>query len=179
MLESSNALLAIVDVQEKLLKAMWHQEQLTESTVKLVSGCRVLKMPIIYTEQNPKGLGITIPEIKDLLESNEPVTKVSFSCLGEPVFVQKLNELNRNQVIICGIESHVCVYQTVLDLISSGSDVHVVVDAVSSRTPENRMIGLEKCKDAGAHLTSVETVLFELLKKAEGDQFKQMLKIVK
>jgi nicotinamidase-related amidase len=179
MLALEKTVLVLVDVQEKLARAMHEKDALLESTVKLVQGAKVLGLPIVWTEQNPKGLGGTVTEVAELLPDLSPVTKLSFSCCGEIRFMEQLEELNRKQALVAGIESHVCVYQTVMDLLNLGYDVQVVADAVSSRTPENKAIGLERCRDLGASITSTETALFELLRVAEGDKFKQMLKVVK
>jgi nicotinamidase-related amidase len=179
MLNLDNTVLVVVDVQEKLSRAMHEKEALLESTVKAVAGAKILGLPVIRTEQNPNGLGPTVPEVAELLSDSPAVTKLSFSCCGEPTFMEQLAALNRRQVLVLGIESHVCVYQTVADLLKAGYEVQVIADAVSSRTPENKAIGLERCKELGASITSAETALFELLKKAEGDKFKQMLKVVK
>lgn len=179
MLIPDNTVLVVVDVQEKLSRAMHEKEALVESTVKMVSGAKILGLPVIRTEQNPKGLGQTVPEVAELLSDVPPITKLSFSCCGEPNFMGQLAAVNRKQVLVLGIESHVCVYQTVADLLQAGYEVQVIADAVSSRTPENKAIGLERCRELGASITSAETALFELLKKAEGDEFKQMLKVVK
>jgi nicotinamidase-related amidase len=174
-----NTVLLLVDIQEKLSAAMIEKQALVDNAIKMVNGARVLGVPIIRTEQNPNGLGKTVPELEQLLRDEKPITKLSFSCCGEPRFMEKLHALNRGQVLIGGIESHVCVYQTVLDLLSDGYEVQVLADAVSSRTEANRTIGLERCRLAGATVTSIETALFEMLRVAEGDKFKQMLKVVK
>ncbi|MEW6347734.1 MAG: hydrolase [Thermodesulfobacteriota bacterium] len=179
MLHAQDSLLVLVDVQEKLASAMHNRDAVINNTVKLVQGLRVLEVPILFSEQNPKGLGPTVPEVRQALGDLDAVTKLSFSCCGEERFMKELQALNRKQILVAGIECHVCVYQTVADLINMGCEVQVVADAVSSRTPENKAIGLEKCKDAGAAITSTETAIFELLKKAEGDKFKQILKVVK
>ena len=179
MLKPENTILVLVDVQEKLSKAMHEKNALLENTVKMVQGAKVLDLPIVWTEQNPKGLGETVPEVRELLVGTEPVTKLSFSCCGEPRFMEEIRKLDRKQIVVGGIETHVCVYQTVADLVSLGYEVHVLTDCVSSRTPANRAAGLERCKESGASMTSVETVLFELLGSAEGDRFKSMLKVVK
>jgi len=179
MLNPDNTVLVVVDVQEKLARAMYEKETLLASIIKVVEGAKILGLPVIRTEQNPKGLGETVSEVAELLSDMRPVTKLSFSCCGEANFMEQLSALNRKQVLILGIESHVCVYQTVADLLQVGYEVQVIADAVSSRTPENRAIGLERCKELGASITSVETALFELLKKAEGDKFKEMLRVVK
>lgn len=179
MLNPENTVLVVVDVQEKLSRAMHEEKAFIAGAVKVVTGAKILGLPVIRTEQNPKGLGETVPEVAELLTDVPAVTKLSFSCCGEPNFLEQLAALNRKQVLILGIESHVCVYQTVADLVRDGYEVQVVADAVSSRTPGNKAIGLERCKELGASLTSAETALFELLKTADGEKFKQMLKVVK
>jgi nicotinamidase-related amidase len=179
MITTENAALVLIDVQEKLLRAMHGQEDLLENLRKMVKGARLLELPILWTEQNPAGLGPTVPEIAELLPDKKPVSKFSFSCCGSEPFMEDLKALNRKKILAAGIEAHVCVYQTVADLIDLQFDVEVVADAVASRAPENRSIGLEKSKAAGAGLTSVETVLFELLREAKGDRFKEISKLVK
>lgn len=179
MFSVADTLLLVVDVQEKLVNVMHRREELVASLGRLIEGMRVLEVPIIATEQYPRGLGPTIPEIKTALGDVEPLPKTSFSCYGDSGFMRRFEALNRKQIVICGIETHVCVYQTVADLLNDGCDVQVVTDAVSSRTPENRQTGLDMIREMGAFLTSVETVLFELLRVAEGEKFKQISRIVK
>ena len=179
MLKKKNALLLIVDVQGKLAHLMHEKERLFDTLQKLIRGIRVLGIPVLWVEQNPAGLGPTIPEVADLLTDSTPISKMSFSSCRNDRFLQALKELDRNQVLIAGIESHICVYQTAVDLVDMGLEVQVVTDAVSSRTAENKDIGLQKMRDAGASWTSVETALFELLGVAEGEVFKALLKIVK
>jgi nicotinamidase-related amidase len=179
MLKSEQTLLVIIDVQGKLAQLMYEKEKLFESLQKAIKGARVLGIPIIWLEQNPEGLGPTIPEIASLLNGMKPISKFSFSCCGDDRFVDALNLLNRKQVLLAGIEAHVCVYQTAADLVALGYEVQVVTDAVSSRTKENREIGLQKMHDVGASLTSMETALFELLKTAKTESFKEIARIVK
>ena len=179
MLKMENVALLIVDIQGNLAHSMHGKELLFKNVQKLIKGIQVLGIPILWVEQNPQGLGPTIPEIADILSNIQPISKMSFSSCGNERFVQALKALNRKQVLIAGIEAHVCVYQTAADLVDLGYEVQVVADAVSSRTIENKEIGLQKMRDSGVSLTSVETALFELLKKAEGEQFKEILKIVK
>lgn len=179
MITSAHTALVLVDVQAKLAPAMHGKEALLENLKRLVQGVRILGVPILWTEQNPAGLGPTLPEIAALLPDQKPVSKFSFSCCGSEQFGNELNALNRKNMLIAGIEAHVCVYQTAADLLNMQYAVQVVADAVGSRTPENRLIGLEKCKAAGAGLTSTETVLFELLKDAKSEKFKEIIKIVK
>lgn len=179
MLELKNTVLIIVDVQGKLANLMHKKEVLFENLQKIIKGAKALGIPILWAEQNPKGLGPTVPEVANLLSNNQPISKMKFSCCGSDHFIKALRELNRKQILIVGIETHVCVYQTAIDLLDSGYEVQIVADAVSSRTEENKRIGLEKTRDAGAALTSIETALFELLRVAEGEKFKEILKIVK
>lgn len=179
MITTENTVLVLIDIQEKILRAMHDASALLENLKKLVGGVQLLGVPILWTEQNPAGLGPTVPEIAGLLTDKKPVSKFSFSCCGAEPFIDDLKACKRKNILAAGIEAHVCVYQTVADLIDLKFDVEVVADAVSSRTPENKAIGLEKSKAAGAALTSVETVLFELLKEARGDRFKEVSKLVK
>lgn len=179
MLTTDNSGLVLIDIQGKLAQAMHNKEALFDNIIRLVKGAEVLELPILWTEQYPAGLGPTIPQIKELLPNQSPVSKLSFSCCGEEQFLNALKALDRKNMVVTGIETHVCVYQTVADLVDLGYDVQVVVDAVASRTADNKTIGLEKCKQAGAGLTSTEAVLFELLKIAGGEKFKQIIKIVK
>lgn len=179
MLSLKNTAVILVDVQEKLSRVMYQREELLQNLQKLIKGSRVLGVPILWVEQNPEGLGPTVSEIADLLTDRQPIRKLSFSCCGSHQFVQALKKLKCKQILITGIETHVCVHQTAMDLLSLGYEVQIVADAVSSRTPENRQIGLEKMRNAGSTLTSTEMALFELLRVAEGPKFKEILKIVK
>jgi len=127
----------------------------------------------------PKALGPTVPDIAELLTGEEPIDKASFSCAGHEAFNAKLEALGREQVLLCGIETHVCIYQTAMDLLARGLPVTVVADAVSSRTAQNRQIGLDRLATEGVILASTEMVLFELLRTAEHPRFKQIAKLVK
>ena len=179
MLKSKKTALIIVDVQGKLAQLMDAKETLFENLQKIIKGIQALGIPILWLEQNPEGLGSTIPEVSELLASIEPISKYSFSGCRNERFIHALKAANRNQFLIVGIETHVCVYQTALDLVDLGYEVEVVTDAVSSRTMDNKKVALQKMSDAGVGLTSTEMALFELLEVAEGDQFKEILKIVK
>ena len=179
MITSADTALVLVDVQAKLAPAMHGKEILLDNLKRLIRGIRILGVPILWTEQNPAGLGTTLPEIKDLLPGQQPVSKFSFSCCGSEQFMKELNALDRKNMLIAGIEAHVCVYQTAADLIHLQYEAQIVTDAVASRTPENKRIGLEKSKSVGACLTSTETVLFELLRDAKSERFKEIIKIVK
>jgi nicotinamidase-related amidase len=179
MLSVDSTILVVIDVQEKLLRVMHEKEKLVENLQKLIKGVLALSIPIIMTEQNPAGLGATVPEIAQLAAGIKPVPKFCFSCLGEAGFKQELDRLNRKQVLLAGIETHICVCQTAVELVNADYEVQVVADCVSSRTPSNSEIGLQRACQAGASITSVETALFELLKVAKGDIFKEISRIVK
>lgn len=179
MLTTDKTVLVVIDMQGKLAQSMHCRELLFENVQKIIKGAQVLGMPMLMTEQNPKGLGPTIPEIADLVPGVRRIPKLSFSCCGDESFSKELSGLQRRQVLLSGIEAHVCLYQTTVDLVASGYEVHVLADAVSSRTAENKAIGLQKMKDAGAGITSVEAALFELLRVAEGPAFKQIISILK
>jgi len=179
MLTTDNTVFLLVDVQGKLAHSMYAKENLFKNLKKLVKGMRVLEIPILWAEQNPKGLGPTVQEVAELLTDLQAIPKYSFSCYKNNEIRQALQALNRPNVLVAGIEAHVCVYQTVRDLRKALYDVQLVADAISSRLIENKQIGLEKCKSTGAEITSVETALFELLDVAEGDRFKKILDVIK
>ena len=179
MLSVKNTLLLVVDVQERLAGQMYEKEAFIKNIQAVIKGAQIFNFPILMTEQAPQKIGKTIPEIARLLAGAKVFEKTSFSCCGNEDFIKTIKSLKRKNVLITGVETHVCVYQTTVDLIRLGQNVHVVVDGVSSRSAFNKGIGLELMKDAGASLTSVETALCELLKKAEGEQFKEILKLIK
>jgi nicotinamidase-related amidase len=146
----------------------------------LAEGFGVLGRPVLASEQYPKGLGHTVPEVAERLpEGSAVVEKLRFSACGVGDFDSALETLGVRSWVVCGIETHVCVNQTVLDLLSRGHDVHVAADAVSSRTAANRALGLEKMREAGAHVTSTEMALFEMLEEAGSPEFKAISKLVR
>ena len=175
----NNSVFVIVDVQGKLAHSMHNKEHLFESMRKVIKGAQILKVPILLTEQNPTGLGSTIPEVAGLLTDLNAISQFSFSCCDNDRFMKDLEALAPKNVFIAGIETQICVDQTTRDLVNAKYEVEILADAVSSRTLENKHIGLEKCKHTGAKITSVETVLFELLKSAEKSEFKEILNLVK
>jgi nicotinamidase-related amidase len=179
MLSRTNAVLIIIDIQGNLAQAMYDKENLFANNVKLIQGFKAFNLPVIFTEQIPQKLGKTLTVISQELDGIEPIAKEAFSCWDDRNFIKQLKSLSRRHIVLAGIECHVCVYQTALDLISNGYNVHLVSDAVSSRTPENRQIGIDAIKSAGAHITSMEMVLFELLSTAADPKFKDIFKIVK
>jgi nicotinamidase-related amidase len=179
MLKIKDAVLVVVDIQGKLATLMDRKEEFYENVVRIIKGAQVLELPIIWNEQLPDKLGSTIDKIKNVLPGQSPLIKRTFSCCGNPDFMSELKAVRREQVILAGMETHVCVYQTALDLLDEGYEVYVVADAVSSRSAENKRFALDAMRDAGARITSVEMALFSMLRVAEGDRFRQVLNIVK
>lgn len=178
-LTTGSTVLVVIDFQERLFPVIHDKEKLLRNVVKLIKGATVLEVPVILTEQYPKGLGPTIPEIKELLPDVKPIEKVCFSCCDNEAFSQSLETLKRKQVLIAGIEAHICVYQTAMALARKGYEVQVVSDCVSSREADNKTVALFKMGAAGIIPTTAEMALFELLKVAQGDKFKQISNIVK
>jgi nicotinamidase-related amidase len=174
-LDRERAALVVVDVQEGFRKAIPDFERVAKATATLIEGAEALGILILVTEQYPKGLGETASEVAEHLpEGTDPLEKVVFSAADADGF-----DLGGcDQALVCGIETHVCVNQTVLDLLDAGTEVQVAEDAVGSRTEENKRVGLHKMERAGATLTSVETALFELLGRAGTDEFKQIQKLI-
>jgi len=179
MLDKRQTVLVVVDVQGKLAQMMYQRDLLFQNLQILVRGMQLLGVPIILMEQTPEKLGSTVPEIREILSEMEPIAKKTFSCAGNPEFMSRLKEFKAGDVILAGIETHVCVYQTAADLIAEGFRVHVVVDAVSSRTESNKKAGLSGIFDDGGHATSTEMLLFELQRSAGGDVFRELIKLVK
>jgi nicotinamidase-related amidase len=174
-LDADRTALVVVDVQEGFRKAIPDFERVAKATATLIEGAEALGVPIVITEQYPKGLGETAPEVAEHLpDGTEPLEKLVFSAAEAEGF----DLGDRDQALVCGVETHVCVNQTVLDLLGSGLDVEVAEDAVGSRTEENKRVGLHKMERAGAVLTSVETALFELLGRAGTDEFKRIQKLI-
>jgi nicotinamidase-related amidase len=174
-LDPARAALVVVDVQEGFRKALPDFERVAEATATLIEGAEAIGIPVVITEQYPKGLGETAPEVAEHLPDGvEPIEKLCFSATEADGF----DLGGRDQALVAGIETHVCVSQTVLDLLGSGTEVHVAEDAVGSRTEENKRVGLHKMERAGAVVTSVETALFELLGGAGTEQFKRVQKLI-
>jgi nicotinamidase-related amidase len=179
MLEIEKSCLIVVDVQGKLAQLMHGKEGLFKNIQILIKAAKILSIPILWSQQAPEALGVTIPEIAELLVDNKPINKSAFSCCGEEQFNNKLKGLNRQQILLCGIEAHVCIYQTAIDLKQQGKEVHIIADAVSSRTLENKQIALEKMRTNGIDIDCVEMTLFELLKTASHPSFKTLAKLIK
>jgi nicotinamidase-related amidase len=181
ILEPAKAVLVVIDVQERLCVAMDENvlRQLTKNTGILLESAIELAMPVIFTEQYSKGLGPTLAELKQRAPAASCHEKMTFSCCGEDAFITQLKQSGRKQIIIAGMETHVCVLQTVIDLLDAGFEVHVVKDAVMSRSNDNRQTAVEAMVLAGAVPTCTESVVFQLLKIAGTESFRKLSKLVK
>lgn len=179
MLTPQNTCLIIIDIQEKLLPVMAEPWRIVKNTGSLIHIAKALDIPVLWCQQVPTALGPTVEELSSLLEDIEPVEKSCFSCCGEKRFLARLDEVNAKTAVLCGIESHVCVFQTAADLLQKGLDVHVVADATSSRTLENKQIAIDRMRQKGATITSVEMYLFELLRDAKHTNFRELTKLIK
>jgi nicotinamidase-related amidase len=174
-----NSVGLVIDIQERLVPAMAEQEVFLTNTKKLIEGLQILGLPLLFTQQYTKGLGETIDEVKALTPDFLCVDKKDFSCLDEPVFAGKLAGTSARNVIICGIEAHVCVLQTAIDLKAAGYVPVVVMDCVSSRSLDNVDLAAERFRYEGILMTSYESILFELTRSAGAPGFKEISKLVK
>ena len=176
-LEADQCALIVIDIQEKLLPPIFQKEQLVRNSQLLIRLAGILKIPTLMTTQYAKGLGATVPEIASLLPETDPIDKQMFSCFGSDVFCSLLKRMpgNRNTVILCGMESHICVMQTALAALREGYLVHVASDAVSSRTEWNWKIGLDRMRAAGAVISSTEMMIYELMRSSSSPAFKELL----
>jgi nicotinamidase-related amidase len=178
-LDKNNCTLVIIDIQERLATVMKQKDPVVNNCLHLIEIAKMLGIPIVVTEQYPKGLGRTVEEIRRALPTDEPIEKSTFSCCEEPAFLHQIKNLGNKTVILTGMETHVCVLQTCIGLLGNRFHVHLVKDAVCSRTKENWKTGIEFMRDAGAVITSTETVLFQLLKVAGTEEFKAISKRIK
>lgn len=179
ILNREKSALLIIDIQERILGVMRKRDRLIDNTLKLIRGAKIINIPIFYTEQYPKGLGETYRDLKAELGVQDAVQKLTFSCSGAEGLFETLAAKNISQVIVCGIESHVCVQQTVLDLLSNGFQVTIPADALSSRKKFDYETALHRMRSNGAEITSTESVLFELLEVCGTPEFKAISKLVK
>lgn len=179
MLDIRNSCLIVVDVQGKLAQRMHDKQQLFKNIEILIIAAKTLDIPIIWCQQVPDALGPTVSQIARLLTGIEPVNKATFSCLAHTPFAEKLKSLKRTQLLLCGIETHICIYQTTVDLLAADYQPTVIAGAVSSRTLENKTLALERIADEGGKVSSVEMALFELLRTAEHPAFRQIAKLIK
>jgi nicotinamidase-related amidase len=178
MYKTEDSLLIVVDCQERMMPAIHNSVALTERIATLIRGCRLLEVPILTAQQYTKGLGDTVPELRNALGSFDHIEKIAFSCMGEPRFVEKLKLEQRANIIVCGVEAHVCVQQTVLDLLQDGYNVYVIADCIGSRKEMDRLYSEQRMREAGAILTTLESVLFELLISADNPKRKDISKLI-
>jgi isochorismate hydrolase len=176
LLRGDDALLVVIDMQERLLPVIAEKERVIENVLKLVKFAPIIGLPIVLTEQ--QNLGETTPEIRAGLGEFQPIIKLEFDCFRSRAFTDRIRHLNRNTLIIAGIEAHICVAQTALHALADHA-VHVVSDAISSRSPRNRKVALARMGKAGVTITSTEMVIYELLGVAGTDQFREALKLVR
>lgn len=173
-----DAIFVMIDIQEKFLPVIYDIHTVVENSNRLVTAGQIFSIPLIITEQYSKGLGKTINQIQ-LNDNQKTIEKISFDCFGCDEFVNTLNSFNKKTLIVFGIEAHVCVLQTCLHAIENGYEVHIISDAVSSRTLENKKIALNRMRQSGAFIASTEMILFQLMDRAGTDEFKAISKLVK
>jgi nicotinamidase-related amidase len=179
-LDKGKAVLVVIDIQEKLVTAMPHPvyTRMRDTTALLIESAHLLGIPVMTTEQYPKGIGHTVPELSAACAQGV-IEKTSFGCCGEPKFLDALQRLGRRQVIVTGMEAHVCVYQTVLGLLAAGFHVHLMRDAICSRNKDDFRAGVSNAARAGALVTTAEIALFQLLKDSRHEQFRSISTLIK
>lgn len=174
-----NSLGLIIDMQERLLPHIYHSEEIISNTGICIEGLKLLDIPLLSTEQYRKGLGPTVQELQNKIEVFNPIEKMTFSCCDEPGFLSQLKSMNKGQLIICGIEAHVCILQTTIDLIHAGYQPVVIEDCISSRKNNDKIIAVERMRQEGAIITTYESVLFEIARISGTDSFKAISRLVK
>jgi len=178
MLRADSSLLVIVDVQGKLAEVMNERDELFENIGRLAKSAQQLQIPILLTEQLPDKLGPTREEITESLAGAPVIPKSAFSCCGEPKFTEALESSGKKQILLCGIEAHICILQTALELIENGFEVFIAADAVSSRDPENKRLALARTRQHGAEIISTESAMFEWLRDAAHPAFREVRKFL-
>jgi len=180
-LEADHCALIVVDIQEKLLPPIFNKETMVKNSQLLIRLAKILPIPAVVTTQYSKGLGATVPEIASLLSDVRSIDKLEFGCFGSDEFRSSVKKLpgNRNTLLLCGMESHICVTQTALGALNNGYRVHVASDAVGSRSEWNWKVGLERMRDAGAVISSTEMMMYELLRCSGTKEFKELLPFIK
>lgn len=173
-----NTALIIIDVQERLLPVIANGDELIKNVNTLISGARIIGIPLLFTEQYPKGLGHTCATVQKTSD-DRVIEKISFSCLGDDTFMEELKSLDVDHLILAGAEAHICVLNSALDAIERGFTIHLVADAVSSRTMSNRHYGIERLRQSGALICTTEMILFQLLKEAGTKTFREISKLIK
>jgi len=179
LLSSERSALVIVDVQEKLMPAVFEADRVVRNVRLLLKAADELKVPVLVSEQYSKGLGPTVSQIREALPADSVVEKIAFACGREPVFMDRLARLDRRQVVVAGSEAHVCVLQTALSLKEAGYDVFLVADATSSRTPTNAELAIARMRSNGVEIVSTEMVVFEWMERGGTPSFKTLIEVIK
>lgn len=179
VIDRDSAAFVLVDMQERLAATMPRRAEVVAAAVLLAGAASILDVPVLVTRQYPKGLGDTVPELASTVVEVPPVDKVSFSCPAEPAFRQRLADLRRRQVVLAGMETHICIAQTALALLAEGYDVHVVADATCSRRDADHLVALDRLRMAGAVVTTAESAVYEALGEAASNEFRLVLQAVK
>jgi len=178
-MDAEDSCLVVIDIQAKLNPVMFDPARAPSGAAKLLKGAEILGVPALLSEQYPQGVGATVDDLQPLMPTGCPIEKNTFSCLGDDDFTRRFGELERSQAVIAGIETHICVTQTALHLLSAGVEVFLVADACASRVQENHATGVERIRDAGGWIVSVEMVLFEWLKRSGTPEFKKISQLIK
>lgn len=176
---AGDSLLLVIDPQEKLVRMIHNREEVVSAIVRLLRFASIFSLPVVLTEHYPQGLGYTVEEVKGELPEYRPLVKRIFSCFGVPEFEETIRGAGRKRLLVCGIETHICVCQTVLDALHRGYLVQVVADAVGTRRPEDHRAALERMRAAGATVTTSEALIYEITCRADGEEFKKVLDLVK
>ncbi|HLK56362.1 MAG TPA: isochorismatase family protein [Chthonomonadaceae bacterium] len=180
LLSAEKTLLVVVDMQEPFLRNIFERERVITNVCALIAGANALRVPVLGTTQYVARMGDVVTEVRRLLPGRQPILdKMTFSCYADPAFAAEVARSDRKQILLCGIETHICVSQTAHELIAAGYQAHVAADAVSSRSEANYRLGLEKLKQGGVLLSSVEMALYEMLRKAGTSEFREILTIIK
>jgi len=179
LLSRDETALIIIDVQEKLFERVEDGDRIADSICKLIRFANILGIPIILTEQYPEGLGPTIHRIRELIPNVKPIEKIEFSCMASREFRRRLSEINVKNLVLTGIEAHICVAQTAIEAITSGYKVYVVYDAISSRHRDDKAIAIERMKQHGVYMVTSEMLMYEVLRRAGTPEFKEILKLVR
>lgn len=176
IVKQEETMLLVVDMQEKIIPLMPEQDAVVKNVQNLIKFAQIMKLPIVYTEHYPKGLGVTMPEVLDLMSGAERAEKITFSCFGSEEFVNLMQKIKPKTIIVCGIFTNVCVLQTVLDALQRNYGVQVIADATNAQKMRDWEIALQRMENAGALLSTTETVIYELLERGDREEFKQFLK---
>lgn len=178
-LEPERAVLVVIDLQERFRDLIHGMDQVLERSGRLIAFCRQLEIPVLVTEQYPRGLGVTVTEIREACRPFTAYEKTAFSCAGSPEFLQALRATGRTQVVLCGIETHVCVYQTACDLLREGFQVALAADAVSSCNAADRDLGLQRLRDVGADVMGTQMIMFEIVREAGTPAFRSVAALLR